>query len=345
MFRLSICGAPLLLLIADATIAVSAPPESRGIWTSREELRAIPMHGPAWEAVWDAAQQDTSQPDVGDQNDRTNTRVLAAAIVFARTDQEHYRQKVEEAIEVLVACGRPSGRTLAWARETGAYAMAADLVGYRTAAFETWLRNVADVWEGDDGRTLRQMFHRRPNNWGAHAFGTLCAIDAYLGDFGSLEALRAYWVQGVTGPNPGYRFGDDLSWHVAPDEPRLINPAGAQIAGFSVDGFVPDDMRRGGSFRVPPAFTGYVWEVMQGHLMAARILERFGMPIWEVGDQALYRAAFALQVRLGGQWKATGDDRWMLAFLDDAYGTQWSLGQDVFGHGKNTGWAYVLENR
>lgn len=345
MFRLTLSSFSLLLIVANATADTPAVAETRGIWTSRDELRTIPMRGPAWNAVWDAAHQEMSRPDVGDQDDRTNTRVLAAAIVFARTDDDRFQQKVVQAIEHLVARGKPSGRTLAWARETGAYAMAADLVGYRTPEFESWLRHVADVWEGGDGRTLRRMFHHRPNNWGAHAFGTLCAIDSYLGDFDRLATLREYWIRGVVGPNPGYRFGDDLSWHADSTDPRLINPAGSQIAGFSVDGFVPDDMRRGGSFRIPPIPTGYVWEVMQGHVMAARILERLGMPIWEVADRALYRAAYALEVRLGGQWRATGDDRWMLAFLDNAYGTQWSLERDVSGHGKNTGWAYVLGSK
>ncbi|WP_164100506.1 alginate lyase family protein [Candidatus Laterigemmans baculatus] len=332
-------------LLASAAVAASAPPQTIGIWTSPEELRAKPIQGPAWEAVFEAANQDTSRPDVSDKDDRTNTRVLAAAIVFARTGDTRFRAKVVESLEALIARGRPAGRTLAWARETGAYVMAADLVQYRTTEFEAWLRQIADVWEGGDGRTLRTMFHRRPNNWGSHAFGTLCAIDVYLGDRVRLAALRDYWVRGIVGPNPGYRFGDDLSWHPDPTDLRFINPAGAQIGEVSVDGLVPDDMRRGDSFRPQPVYTGYAWEVLQGQIMAARILERQDMPIWHIGDRALYRAAYALQERLGGVWAAKGDDRWMLPFLDEAYETQWSEGHDVWGHGKNTGWAYVLDKR
>lgn len=345
MSRLVFGSLALLCRIAEAPVGVSAPPDTLGIWTTREELRAKPMRGPAWEAVWNAAHQETSRPDVGDKDDRTNTRVLAAAIVYARTDDERFREKVVQSIEHLVAHGQPRGRTLAWARETGAYVVAADLVGYRTPQFEAWLRQVADVWQGADGRTLRGMFLKRPNNWGMHAFGSLCAIDWYLGNLDALHALREYWVQGVEGPNPGFRYGDDLSWHADPADLRLINPAKTHRDGFSVGGFIPDDMRRGGQFQVPPVITGYVWEVMQGQVMAARILERYGKPIWEVGDRALYRAAYALEERLGGEWAATGDDRWVLAFLDDAYGTGWSAGRDVWGHGKNTGWAYVLDRK
>jgi len=74
-------------------------------------------------------------------------------------------------------------------------------------------------------------------------------------------------------------------------------------------------------------------------------LDRAGMPIWDVGDRALYRAAQALEIRLGGKWRARKDDRWMLAFYDHAYKTNWSRGQDVWGAGKNAGWGYVLVPR
>jgi hypothetical protein len=94
------------------------------------------------------------------------------------------------------------------------------------------------------------------------------------------------------------------------------------LNGVNVDGLIPDDMQRGGPFQVPPEVTNYPWEHMQGLVMAARILERRGLPIWNAGDDAIYRAAYAMQVRLEseyGGWKATADDLWMLPF-DAAYG-------------------------
>ena len=330
----------LAILLAFTDRASEA--QTTGIWSSASELREKPMSGPAWWAVWKAANEDTSHPRVADQNDPTNVRVLAAAIVYGRTGDPAHREKVIDSVENVVQWGHPGGRTLAWARESGAYAMAADLVEYRTVAFETWLHRIADVWKGTDGSTLRMMFERRPNNWGAHAFGSLCAIYRYLDDKNSLREIRKNWIQGVIGPNPGYKYGNDLSWHFDSNKPRLINPRGAFKYGLNIDGFFPDDMRRGGSFRYPPRYTNYVWGVQQGLIMAARILERAGLPIWETDEQSLYRAANALQVRLAGEWKAKGDDLWMLPFYDDAYGTNWSRGQDVWGAGKNAGWAYVL---
>jgi hypothetical protein len=338
-----------LFLIAILNFAFFAATSCRaqiGIWTSAAELAKIPMAGPAWDAVLLGASQDCSHPDVANQDDDTNAYVLAAAIVYARTGDARYKDKVVAACEKLVAKGDPGGKTLAWARETGAYAMAADLVGYRTPAFEAWLRNMAETYKAEDKRTLRKMFEKRANNWGSHAFGALCAIYRYLGDNTALAAVCDYWIRGVDGPNPGFNYDeDDLSWHVDENNLRLYNPKGAMKKGMNIDGLMPDDMRRGGSFQNPPGYTNYTWGFMQGQIMAARILERAGMPIWAVGDSAIYRAAYGLQVRLENQyggWAAHGDDEWMLPFLDKAYGTQWSAQQkDLWKHGKNAGWGYV----
>jgi hypothetical protein len=127
----------------------------------------------------------------------------------------------------------------------------------------------------------------------------------------------------------------------------LINPLGANKEGMNIEGVIPDDLRRGASLREPPAHTGYPWEFLQGVIMAARILERAGMPVWEVGDRAIYRAAYALQVRFQdkyGGWAAQGDDEWMLPFLDEAYGTNWSregVHPRLWQYGKNAGFGYV----
>jgi len=189
--------------------------QSLGLWTSPAELARIPAAGCAWEEVLDAADAaDPAAATIADQDSDNNVEILAAAIVWARTGTQSYRTKVTTAVDNLVAAGYPGDRTLAWARETGAYALAADLVGYRTGAFETWLRNVAEVWVADDGYTLLAMYKRRPNNWGAHAFGTLTAIYAYLEDNDRLTEVRDHWIQTVIGPAPAsVSYGDDLSWH------------------------------------------------------------------------------------------------------------------------------------
>jgi len=316
-----------------------------GIWTSAIELARLPKSGAAWEAVLNGANQDCSNPRVWDKDDNTNVYVLAAGIVYARTGDEIYKNKVITACETLMVGRNPGGRTLAWAREAGAYALAADLVGYRSEAFATWLRNMAEVYIASNNITLLTTFKNRANNWGAHAFGSLCAIYYYLGDSTRINEIRNYWIAGVLGSNTGYVYGNDWSWHFDENNLRLINPKGAIKFSFNIDGIIADDMRRGGFFQTPPIQTAYPWEYMQGLVMAARILERADLPIWSVGDSAIYRAAYALQVRLepDSGWAAIGDDTWMLPFLDKAYGTKWSGTQErLWEHGKNVGWGYVI---
>jgi len=149
-------------------------------------------------------------------------------------------------------------------------------------------------------------------------------------------------VRGVVGPNPGLEYGD-TSWQANAADPRIINPKGATKQGTNIDGIIPDDMRRGAGFTTgTPTATGYPWEHLQGTLMAAHILDRAGMSIWNVGDKAIYRAAYAVQVRVGGTFKASGDDLWQLAFLDRAYGATFSGGSDTTSAGKNAGFSYVL---
>jgi len=315
-----------------------------GLWSSPEELVARPLTTPAWHAVHAAADAPFVPPDL-DRSSSDNVECLAAAIVHARTGDDSYRRRVVAACSTLAANGHPGDETLAWAREVGAYALAADLVGYRTPELEDWFRNVAEVWTAADARTLLAMFRQRPNNWGTSAFGTLAAVYAYLGDTARLSSIRQTWVDGVCGPDPGYQWGEP-SWHADPADPRQISPPGSSRDGLDLDGALPDDVRRGGTFSIPPVPTEYPWGALQGLVMAARILERYDpyLAIWHVGDDAVFRAARLLQVVWDGEyggWAAAGDDAWMLPFLDDAYGTTWSHGVE-WGAGKNTGWAYVL---
>lgn len=328
----------------------SNPPGKAGIWSSAAELATVPMEGPGWIEVLAAADlADPNAATVSNQDSDNNVQMLAAGIVYARTGIQSYKDKVVAACERLVQGGKPADRTLAWARETGAYAMAADLVGYRTPDFETWLRNMAEVYVASDGRTMRSMFEARPNNWGSMGFGSLCAIYRYLNDTANLRAVRDYWVQLVTGPKPApASYGADLTWHVDPANPRFINPQGSVKQGLNIDGVIPDDMRRNGSFSNPPpaVSTDYHWEVQQGVIMAARILDRAGMSIYQVDNQAILRATQIFMdvwaPAFGSQWIPDGDDLWMLKFQDSAYGTNYSATHtDVWRKGKCAGWAYV----
>jgi len=330
------------------TTQITAQP---GLWTSVGELADKPVQGIPWTELLKAADiADPNQATVSDQNSNNNAEILAAAIVFARTGNTAYKEKVEQACQNLTAAGKPADRTLAWARETGAYALAADLVGYKPAAFKEWLHNMAETYVASDNRTLLEMFRVRPNNWGTMGFGSLCAIYGFLQDTTRLEEIREYWIQMVIGPKPAdVVYGDDLSWHLDTGNLRLINPKGSEKQGLNIDGVLPDDMRRNGSFSNPPPApsTSYHWETLQGIIMGARILDRIGLPIWAVADSAINRAVYLIQVdweNQYGSWKAEGDDLWMLPFVDQIYGTTYrEINQErTWQHGKNVGWPYVI---
>lgn len=339
---------------AAPTAAPTAPPITspvKGIWTSPEELRQMPTSGAAWDAVKLAADQlpANPSPNLDNQIDETNVRVLAAAIVYSRTGDVTYKNKVVSALE-KVETFTPKGRSLAWARETGAYAMAADLIGYRTPAFEKKMRDMAETYKCSElNRTMLEMMKHRPNNWGHHAFGSLTAIYSYLGDTAKLQEVRDHFVASLTGQKTIAKYGE-LGWQCDKNNPRWINAANCSIScegqTINVDGLVGDDMRRGSVTCKPdPKVTGYPWEGLQGMVMGARVLERAGMSVWDVENKAICRAVSALQGgRFGDGWKASGDDVWQLVITDKACGTNWAAEYDAikWKHGKNTGWPYVV---
>ena len=105
--------------------------------------------------------------------------------------------------------------------------------------------------------------------------------------------------------------------------------------GFSVDGVLPDDQRRGGAFTWPPPKENYVYGALQGALAAANILHRAGYDTWNWQDKALLRAYLWLHNE--ANFPPEGDDTWQLPLVDSVYGTDFWDGSPI-RHGKNMGW-------
>src|SRR5262249_26337824 len=76
-------AAPCLLGAVSAGEAAPA----RKLWIDPERLAGLPTSGPAWENLLAAARQPTSAPSLADPKDPTNVRVLAKALVYARTGE------------------------------------------------------------------------------------------------------------------------------------------------------------------------------------------------------------------------------------------------------------------
>lgn len=309
-----------------------------GVWISAAELAQLPTSGPAWQHLKDAADSELREPRLRNQDQDNNVLVLAAALVYARTGEMRYRDKVID--NLMAAIGtEEGGRTLALGRELVAYVIAADLINLpankaEDEAFRTWLREVLTKQLKDE-RTLQLTHEERPNNWGTHAGASRAAVALYLQDEAELERTAVVF-KGYLGDRSaydGFIYGN-LSWQYDPDNPVGVNPKGATKEGHSIDGALPEEMRRGSKFRWPPKWTNYPWEALQGALVQAEILCRAGYPVWEWEDSALLRAVEFLYAI---DWPPEGDDEWQVWLVNYAYGTDFP-GVVAARPGKNFGW-------
>jgi hypothetical protein len=307
-------------MLVGASASVPSRAAGAGIWIAPDALAALPTEGPAWENLLAAAALPVARPNLSDQEDPVNVRVLANALVFARTGDETRRARVVDACRAAMGT-EAGGRTLALGRELLAYVVAADLVGLPPEddqRFRAWLRSVR-VQELR-GRSLVSTHEQRPNNWGTHAGASRMAVAAYLGERAELDRA-ARVLRGWLGDRSawtGFRFGKTW-WQADPDEPVGVNPKGATKQGHSIDGVLPDDQRRAGPFAWPPPRTNYTWGALQGAFAQAVILDRAGYDVWGWQDRALLRAVRWLQEE--ARQPARGDDAWILHLVNFHYGT------------------------
>jgi len=324
-----------------ADFEITAPEEipliERGIWTSAGELAGLPMSGSAWSQLKSVADKYWGVPNLSDQEDNVDVYVMAKALVYARTGVESYRTQVIEACMQAVGT-EAGGRTLALGRNLGAFVIAADLIKLppaEDAVFRVWLRDVLTE-PMTEGNYLIWTHEVRPNNWGTHAGGSRAAVAAYLQDWDELDRTAKVfkgWL-GDRASYAGFTYGD-LSWQFDPSRPVGINPKNAAIQGYNVDGVLPDDQRRCGTFTWPPPKENYVYEALQGALMQAVILHRAGYDVWNWSDKALLRTYQWLHNV--ADYPAEGDDTWQPYVVNYYYGTSFPA-PAVSSPGKNTGW-------
>jgi Alginate lyase len=356
---------------AQEQAATTPPPDrtlpapDKGIWISPAELRRLPTSGDAWERLQAAADGPMEARDIADQDSNHDVKTLAVALVAARTGDSGYRARAADAIVGAIGT-EEGGRTLALGRNLLSYVIAADVIDFRDydpereAVFRDWLRRVRHEPLGSetvDDQTLIGTHERSPSNWGGMAGASRAAIAAYLRDEAELERVAKVmkgWLgdrtayPGTPGPLYGpddvgmsFRFGgseDDLSWHADPLRPRGVNPRGARKQGHSIDGALPDDMRRGGKFAWPPEYTQYPREALSGFVALAEILYHQGYDVYEWEDRALLRACrflFELEEEFPEEeWWEPGVPAWWI--INARYGTSFPVGGDGFG--RNFGW-------
>ncbi|NKN33896.1 alginate lyase family protein [Marichromatium bheemlicum] len=311
------------VLLVPALPRAAPPPDmerlATGPWIARARLAELPTTGAAWEAVRDDAERLVLDPDLADQNDPSNVRVFAKALVHARTGDPLMAAAVRYACLDIIGSERGAS-SLALGRELMAYVLAADLVGLppeQDALFRDWLARVRDT-PMSEGRTLRQTHERRPNGWGTYAGATRLAIAVYLDEPEEIaEVARIFrgWL-GDRSAYADFRYGD-LDWQADPRRPVGINPSGAQRAGHSIDGAIAEGLRRSGPFDWPPPHENYIYSTLQGALAQAVILERAGYDAFAWQDQALLRAFEWLHQQ--ADFPAEGDDTWQPHLINHFY--------------------------
>jgi hypothetical protein len=325
------------------SLFVFAAPAFAGIWISPEELAALPTYGTAWENVKAKAESDCGPVDLANQDQPNNVCILAKALVFARTGAEPYRTGTIAALQSIVSSGTYNGRALALGRELGAYVIAADLIDLRTydpsldGQFRAKIQSLLTTPTKDGPANLIECHEVRPNNWGTHCGGSRAAVAAYLGDAAQLARVAQVfkgWL-GDRASYAGFSYGDDLSWQCDPANPVGINRPGCTRNGYNIDGVLPDDQRRSGSFKWPPAQENYVYEALQGALMQAVILHRAGYDAFGWEAAALLRS-FSWLHNINN-FPATGDDNWQPHVVNAFYGLGFPASSPTTA-GKNMGW-------
>ncbi len=321
----------------------------KGIWIGQAEIASLPTTGTSWGAIKAAADTDWGRALLSDGNSRHDVLTLAGALVYARTGDEAFRTKVITALRAIVGteadpAGAASGQSpiLALGRNLVSYVIAADLVGYTDRTWQTWLSGVRTrSLAVSPPRSLAECHALRPNNWGTHCGASRIAADLYLGDAGDLaRAIQVFrgWL-GDRSAYAGFSWGD-TSWQGDPRAPVGINPRGATIQGYDVNGVLPDDQRRSGSFTWPPPKENYVWEALGPAYVQAELLSRAGYPAYGWSDQALARAAnWLYNVAL---FPAVSDDRWLPWLVNAAYGTSYPTSAGAIGKGMAwTDWTHA----
>jgi len=280
----------------------------------RAHLLSLPTTGPAWDQMKSVADGDLGKPDLSDQDSDHGVRILAVALVYARTGDAAYRDRAREQVLAAIGTERPGADNgiLALARQLGAYVLAADLVGLSGPdgeRFRGWLSAIRTRDLGGHGRwtQLTATHADSANNWGAFAGASRMAADLYLGDMADL-GQAALVMQGFLGDRGAWSafqpVEDSADWACHPEAYTPINPP-CTLSGVDVDGAVVRDISRGGHLAWPPGRDGilYTGESLQGLVVQAELLRAAGADAWSWSDQALLRAAGVLTRARG--WNAT----------------------------------------
>jgi hypothetical protein len=353
-------SAPAIPVRAQASAAAVAPIGEDYVLISKAGLMAKPTSGAGWAFVKSQADAVWEAPDLSKLNPKTPAMVLAAGLVYARTGDTRYRDKVIAAVKAVPGTEAKSAEVLPFARNVFGYVVAADLVDM---PLDTVAGN-GQTWRGFlEAARMRQFpGNARWNslektsgdsatNWNAYALSSHLAISVVLGDTAAVArdiTIYRRFLGDITSPWPafaptaGYLWnGNGRTWDMSPTLQRGINP---DKPGDGRSGAIILDAQRHTSLpsirwgKLDLAGRAYTEETLDALLAINMVLRAQGRDFTDFQNQAL-RRAYAFLVRNGGP-SGYSNGRYLALAVNNLYGTSYSTlaGDSVGRHLGFGGW-------
>lgn len=328
----------------------------------RAELMSKPTSGAGWDFLKGQADSVWEAPDLSAPNTKNPGRVLAAALVYARTGDVAYRDKVIAAVRQLPGTETGADIVLPLARNLFGYVMAADLVGMPletvTANGQTWrefLQGVRQLEFPGHTRwlTLETTAGDTAGNWNAYALSSHLAVSIVLGDEAAIErdiAIYRRFLGDTNSPWPAFKptsghvwNGNGSTWDMTPTLQRGINP---DVPGDRRSGAIIIDVSRHTVYPSVPCCTvdlagrAYTEESLDALLAVAMVLKARGSDFTGFEDQALRRAYEFLLANGGPSGYSNG--RYLAPAINAWYGTSHDTtdGDSIARHLGFGGWLF-----
>lgn len=328
----------------------------------RAKLMSKPTSGAGWDFLTSQADSVWEAPDLSAPNTKNPGRVLAAALVYARTGDLAYRDKVINAVRQLPGTEANADIVLPLARNLFGYVMAADLVDMPldtvTANGQTWqefLQGARTLEFPGNTRwlTLENTAGDTAGNWNAYALSSHLAVSIVLGDEAAVArdvTIFRRFLGDTSSPWPAFRptsghvwNGNGSTWDMTPTLQRGINP---DVPGDRRSGAIIIDVSRHTVYpsvrccTVDLAGRAYTEESLDGLLAVAMVLKARGSDFTDFEDQALRRAYEFLLANGGPSGYSNG--RYLAAAINAWYGTSHdtSDGDSIARHLGFGGWLF-----
>lgn len=343
-----------------------APSPGDYVLIRRSDLMSKPTSGPGWDFLRQQADSSWGPPNLSEANTTTQTQVLAAALVYARTGEASYRDRVIAAVRQVPGTEAGADIVLPVARNLFGYVVAADLVGMPldtpTANGQTWRQFLQGVRQLEfpgnaTWPSLEITAGHSAGNWNAYALSSHLAVSAVLGDEAGvardITIFRRFlgdttspwpafnpsagyvWAGNIfTGPNPG------RTWDMTPTLQRGINPAGPANGAIILDASRNSSVPSQACCTMELAGRAYTEESLDALLAITTVLKARGLDFTDFEDQAL-RRAYEFLLSAGGP-SPYAENRYLALAVNSLYGTahDTSRGDSISRHLGYGGWLF-----